>query len=215
MLSGPIVPFLFLATLLAPYAANAATISLFVPDAQDQSYAVEFLGTDATGHTTWAIGLAGASDTRTASFGIATMVAGPTDLHLVEDVSSALGGILHDDCGINGDVAVCTVVLSSSAGVRTAGVKTETVSAVPVQIATAPPAAPTSTTGSAGASLTVTGTASTASATAASSTPSGDVSGGSPSAQTVDGQQNGAVNNRVAGSALALAAVGIAFAVLF
>ncbi|KAI0695284.1 hypothetical protein C8T65DRAFT_47576 [Cerioporus squamosus] len=142
MLSASAIPFLYLsAALFAPHAANAAVVSLFIPDAQPSEVTAEFLGTDSAGHTTWAIGNGQPSDTITAA-PIATMVAGPTDLHLVEDVS-ALGGILHDDCGIKDGVAVCTIVLSSSASVRTVGIKTESASAFAVPVgATAPPAAP-------------------------------------------------------------------------
>ena len=44
-------------------AVNAAVISLFIPDGQGQSLSVDNLGTDSGGHTTWAIGIAGATPT--------------------------------------------------------------------------------------------------------------------------------------------------------
>ena len=211
-------------------AVNAEIISLFIPDAQGQSLSVDDLGTDADGHTTWAIGIAGA-DTLTVPSGlpgigthirtlwrlhpshvwpglVATMVAGPTDLHLVEDVQSALGGILRDDCGIKDGVAVCTIALSSSAGVSTVAVITQNASAFEVQIATAPTAPSTGSTQGAGASA-------TESAHTTIGTTSTTTNSGGPSAQTANAQ-NGTISKMVAKSSWVLAmgsAAGIAFTI--
>ncbi|RDX43656.1 hypothetical protein OH76DRAFT_1185839 [Lentinus brumalis] len=208
MLSVPIIPFLYASTLLVPYAANAAVVSLFIPDAQPGHVTANFLGTDSAGHTTWAIGNGQPSDSVTAT-PIATMVAGPSDLHLVEDVQSAIGGILHDDCGIKDGVAVCTIVLSGSASVRTVGIKTESASAFEVPVgATAPPAAPSaSPTGAQAPGASATGTAATTSDTASPTGGSG--AGDGPSAQTADGHGNGAGSTKVVGPAVMFAAVGI------
>ena len=71
------------------------------------------------------------------------MVAGATDVHFVEAVP-ALGATLHDDCALTSSagggppLAACTLVLASGGGVRTVGVKTESVGALAVQVADGP-----------------------------------------------------------------------------
>ncbi|KAI0744776.1 hypothetical protein C8Q76DRAFT_12601 [Earliella scabrosa] len=137
--------FVMISAVAAPYAANAAVVPLFIPDSRPVAVSADFLGTDAEGHTTWRLAPGEASGTLSpASMPTATIVTGPKDIHLVEDVPE-LGATLLDDCVIadsdseGGGVAVCTVRLSSAGGVETVGVRTQSVRPFEVQVASVPP----------------------------------------------------------------------------
>ena len=74
---------------------------------------------------------------------IATLIEGPTDAHIIQDIPGVTGGVAHDDCAISGETAICTLVLSAQGTATTMGIQTEAVSALAIQVATAP-SSPTS-----------------------------------------------------------------------
>ncbi|KAI0742664.1 hypothetical protein C8Q80DRAFT_921129 [Daedaleopsis nitida] len=134
-------------SLLFSYTVNAAVVSLFIPDTDPAAITADILGTDAEGRTTWRLAPGQPSGTlRPPPTPVtATMVAGPKDVHVVEYVPD-FGATFYDDCVITeGTAAICTVVLSSAGGVQTAGVHTESIGALEVQIATPPATAATGT----------------------------------------------------------------------
>ncbi|KAH9916296.1 uncharacterized protein BXZ73DRAFT_105923 [Epithele typhae] len=118
--------------------AKAAEASLFIPAADPFALAVQNVGTDAEGHTTWALAAGVASDTlETPPYAFsATMVAGPTDIHLVENVPDIPDAFALEDCAVASALAACTILYSASGSVTTAGFTTVTVSSFPVQLVT-------------------------------------------------------------------------------
>lgn len=68
----------------------------------------------------------------------ATMVAGPTDAHVVRD--DPVAGHLQNDCAVSDGLAACTIIVSDANGVITA-FATETVHPFEVQVVATPPPA--------------------------------------------------------------------------
>ena len=87
---------------------------------------------------------------------IATLIEGPTDAHIIQDIPGVTGGVAHDDCAISGETAICTLVLSAQGTATTMGIQTEAVSALAIQVATAA----TSSAGTSGLSVTTSATVS-------------------------------------------------------
>ncbi|EIW56686.1 uncharacterized protein TRAVEDRAFT_49506 [Trametes versicolor FP-101664 SS1] len=140
---------------------NVAAATLYIPFFDPQPITADIEGVDASGHTTWRIGPGVPSGTLTDDsdlFVSATLVAGPTDLHLVEN-DTELGFAITADCGLNGAVAVCTVD-ASAADIVSTTIITTTANAFDVQVATT-------------AQVTLTDTAATATATSSDDQRSG------------------------------------------
>ncbi|KAI0752160.1 hypothetical protein C8Q74DRAFT_360490 [Fomes fomentarius] len=141
---------LCLSALVAPYhAANAAAVSLFIPGPgiAEQAITADVQGIDSEGRTTWILKQGTPSGTLNPvgpAF-TATLVAGPKDVHIVQDNVEGLNDTLNQDCGINedGSFAVCTL---SASGAASVGVFTTSVVQFEVQagMTTVPPT-PTST----------------------------------------------------------------------
>ena len=145
------------------------------------------------------------------SYGIATLVVGPTDAHVVyNDPIDSLA--LSEDCAINNGVAVCTAV-ASVAGVVTTDVETETASGFVVQGNTATAAATGANSGSAAATGSAgsnTAAATGSSATAGSAATSGASQTGSAGASQTSASGNGNGAGRVGVSlGLSLGVVGL------
>ncbi|KAI0752158.1 hypothetical protein C8Q74DRAFT_1373938 [Fomes fomentarius] len=201
--------FVLLPALLAPYAANAAVISLYIPGAKPDVISANVLGTDDNGHTTWRLQPGVPSGTFTdadsAAF-TATMVAGPTDAHIVRD--DPVAGHLQNDCAVSDGLAACTIIVSDANGVMTA-FATETVHPFEVQVVTLPPVGTAQTQG--GSPRVSTGTAAPAQLTGA-----GTGTTGNAEPEQTD-KPNGTMGLRV-GSMLTvtvLGMVGFAFVTLF
>ncbi|KAL1938983.1 hypothetical protein VTO73DRAFT_11136 [Trametes versicolor] len=168
-----------------------AAATLYIPFLDPQPITADIEGVDASGHTTWRIGPGVPSGTLTDDsdlFASATLIAGPTDLHLIENDSS-LSFAITADCGLNGAVAVCTVDASAVDMVSTT-ILTTTVAAFDVQVAATAQVTPTDTAGTA----TATPTASSADqqsgglkVTATASVPPRIGTSGSPPAATDSG----------------------------
>ncbi|KAI0370903.1 hypothetical protein BV20DRAFT_907811, partial [Pilatotrama ljubarskyi] len=125
-------------------AAGAAT--LFIPGVDVQPITADIEGVDASGHTTWRVGPGFPSGTYTEDGLVvvsATLVAGPTDVHFVEN-DTADGFAVTEDCAISGGVAVCTVS-GQIQGETRVDTETDTVSAFEVQFDTAQAASLTGT----------------------------------------------------------------------
>ncbi|THH01650.1 hypothetical protein EW026_g1087 [Hermanssonia centrifuga] len=88
--------------------------SLYIPGFDPQPVAANELGVGADGETTWLLAPGVSSGTLDGPdiFGPATLIAGPTQAHLIYD--DPAGYSLDDDCGVNGDIAECTAVYANS-----------------------------------------------------------------------------------------------------
>ena len=153
----------------------------------------------------------GLSFTHYVLYGIATLVVGPTDAHVVyNDPIDSLA--LSEDCAINNGVAVCTAV-ASVAGVVTTDVETETASGFVVQGNTATAAATGANSGSAAATGSAgsnTAAATGSSATAGSAATSGASQTGSAGASQTSASGNGNGAGRMGASmGLSLGVVGL------
>ncbi|KAI0351657.1 hypothetical protein OH77DRAFT_1429485 [Trametes cingulata] len=164
--------------------AVAAT-TLFIPGVDVQPITADIEGVDASGHTTWRVGPGVPSGTYTEDGLVvvsATLVAGPTDVHFVEN-DTADDFAVTEDCAISGGVAVCTVS-GHIQGQTRVDIETDTVSGFEVQFDTAQLASVTGT-----AATPASTTADPASGTAASG--SGGASGVSPTASAGSGVVSG------------------------
>ncbi|KAJ8472944.1 hypothetical protein ONZ51_g8186 [Trametes cubensis] len=170
--------------------ACAAATSLYIPLLDPQPITADIEGVDNSGHTTWRIGPGVASGTLTEDSGLftsATLVAGATDAHLVEN-DSVLSFAITIDCGLNSGIAACTAV-GSAADIVSTATTTEAVSAFEVQVAS-----------------TATGTGATASPTATSGQISQSL--GSTPTKTSTGTDSGALSP-TGGSGNGASAVGL------
>ncbi|KAH9887080.1 hypothetical protein C8Q73DRAFT_795104 [Cubamyces lactineus] len=171
-------------------AQNAAATSLYIPLLDPQPITADIEGVDNSGHTTWRIGPGVASGSLTEDSGLftsATLVAGATDAHLIENDPS-LSFAITIDCVLNSGIAACTAV-GSAAGIVSTATTTEAISAFEVQVASAP-----------------TGTAATATPTAKSGQ-TNQSSGGTPS-KTSTGTDGG-VSSPTGGSGNGASAIGL------
>ncbi|OJT14261.1 hypothetical protein TRAPUB_9203 [Trametes pubescens] len=136
---------------------DVAAATLYIPFFDPQPITADIEGVDASGHTTWRIGPGVPSGTLTEDsdlFASATLVAGPTDLHLVEN-DTELNFAITADCGLNGAVAVCTVDASAGDIVSTT-IITTTANAFDVQVAATAQVTPTDSSGTETATPTAT-----------------------------------------------------------
>ncbi|OBZ65741.1 hypothetical protein A0H81_14292 [Grifola frondosa] len=124
----------------------AAQVSLYIPGFDPQPITADELGVGADGQTTWRIGPGVTSGTYTQDagiFGSATLIAGPSNAHLIYDN----GGLsIDDNCAISGSLAFCTVV-DSAAGTIESGPVTETAIPMEVQVGSATDAGTTTAAG--------------------------------------------------------------------
>ncbi|KAH9856344.1 hypothetical protein C2E23DRAFT_811071 [Lenzites betulinus] len=166
---------------------DAAAATLYIPLLDPQPITADIEGVDSSGHTTWRIGPGVPSGTLTEDSGLftsATLIAGPTDIQLIEN-DTELGFAITADCGVSGGIAVCTVAASAASIVSTT-IATETAVGFDVQVAATAAIAGEgpSSTGAATPGVTATGSG----ATPAPSSPTGS-GGAAPSAA---GGSNGA-----------------------
>ncbi|KAI0334143.1 hypothetical protein GY45DRAFT_1367675 [Cubamyces sp. BRFM 1775] len=182
-------------------AQSAAATSLYIPLLDPQPITADIEGVDDSGHTTWRLGPGVASGTLTDDSGLftsATLVAGATDAHLIENDPS-LSFAITIDCGLNSGIAACTAI-GSAAGIVSTVTTTEAVSAFEVQVASTPTGTgtavtPTATSGETGQSS---GSKSGESITSTAGMPT-ETSTASPTGRS--GKENGA-STRVGQSAV-------------
>ncbi|KAI0748452.1 hypothetical protein C8Q80DRAFT_739511 [Daedaleopsis nitida] len=160
----------------------AAQTTLFIPGFDPQAITADIEGVDAQGRTTYRIGggvASGTFDVGGNPPGVSgTLVAGSTEAHLVYNIPVASLAI-SEDCSINGEVAVCTGVVSAPDGVQTV-LETETASGFVVQgnTAAAPTASASANTGGASAAAGTDPASPTAASTnPATPSPSGENNG--------------------------------------
>ncbi|KAI0830106.1 hypothetical protein BC628DRAFT_1313834 [Trametes gibbosa] len=197
---------------------DAVATTIYIPLLDPQPITADLEGVDSSGHTTWRIGPGVPSGTLTEDSGLftsATLVAGPTDMHLVEN-DPALSFAITADCGVDGGVAVCTVAASGN-GVVSTTVQTETAVGFDVQVAaTASIAGSGSSSSARGAPTPLpmpsSGTPTTGSATGSGATPPPSIGTSDGSAPSATGGNNNGVG-RIGSSAFGIG-LSVVFAVV-